>query len=135
MKKIILLLIVVSLILLSGCAKQPIQKENEYDDKFNSLIILFNNQEKEGMIAQSSSSDFMEYFKNELTNLDEELGDIKNLRIKHTYSITNGVNILFDFINNFDSSYKYKVIEDLKSELESKWYIKQVSYDLIDTIQ
>lgn len=135
MKKILLLLIVVSLILLSGCAKQPIQKENEYDDKFNSLIILFNNQEKEGMIAQSSSSDFMEYFKNELTNLDEELGDIKNLRIKHTYSITNGVNILFDFINNFDSSYKYKVIEDLKSELESKWYIKQVSYDLIDTIQ
>lgn len=118
---------------------------NEREISVRSLMIGFNEKTKEGLIATSVlnksiefrdinydvNTQFREYCISDINEAIENIEEIEKVEISF-WSLVEGGSIDIEYSSGLTDIEKKKYLDELKKELESKWYIDDVQYDGIN---
>jgi len=126
----------------------------DYDKDFNiydlgdyriflhDLSIMFNQRQQEGLIAKSildtnpkdsnfeSNDEFREYFINDMNEIIKNIEGVKNISVYWFYSVDAAI-VQLSYKENLTKKEKKEYLDEVKKELESKWYTRIVEYDVV----
>lgn len=113
----------------STVVKEQIDTESIY--MLNSLIITFNEKNKNEIIAHSTNENFKQYFLEEITIIKNNFREISGINVTW-YAVLNGANLKIIYHENYSDEEKNSVLMQLTNSLNNKWYVNKVDYDLLD---
>lgn len=113
----------------STVVKEQIDTESIY--MLNSLIITFNEKNKNEIIAHSTNENFKQYFLEEITIIKNNFREISGINVTW-YAVLNGANLKIIYRENYSDEEKNSVLMQLTNSLNNKWYVNKVDYDLLD---
>lgn len=131
---LIIKLLVFPVMLPSGPAEEP-----EYEYHLNSFSVVFSGKTKGNLTAttrfNSTSKDyggkvnmeFKKYFQHELDEYVLELDDVKSMGMGYWY-ISNTCLININYTTGLSKEKQDSLLQYLKSEFDSKWYVNRTSY-------
>jgi len=132
MKKPILVISLLLIFLISGCFYQFVEQGAKQNFALDSLIVSFNGEEREGLIANANNEPFKNKFIEDLNILSQDNDDIPEIALDHIFSGGLEILIRIDYTNeNLTVDGKEIILREIKSKLENKWYIREVNYNLI----
>lgn len=115
--------------------------ESKYDYSFSRLMVMFNGETQNNIIAVTqfnrtegesgiSNDIFKEYFSEELNNLSRNMNHDISIEIEYCLFKRDACAIKIEYGPILLTDRKNELLLDIKSELESKWYVKNVELDL-----
>ena len=134
MKKILLCLILVGVILISGCEeKEPTVNKNleRYHD--DSFFVQFNDQREGELIASISNENFQSFFNQDLNTYLSNIHEVEDIFID-VHQSSNLVYIKIEYVPNLTKEEKYATLNIIIESIKDKWYIKYINYDPIEVV-
>jgi len=134
MKKILLCLILVGVILISGCEeKEPTVNKNleRYHD--DSFFVQFNDQREGELIASISNENFQSFFNQDLNTYLSNIHEVEDIFID-VHQSSNLVYIKIEYVPNLTKEEKYATLNIIIESIKYKWYIKYINYDPIEVV-
>lgn len=136
---IIMILLLVGILLVSGCIREYAERPKE-EYFIDELIITFNSETNNNLTASINSEneekniDFKNYFVNEITVLNKTYKGITSIDSRFS-KLSNLAFIKINYDQTFSLEEKKALLKNIKTELETKWYIKKVDFSWIEHVQ
>ncbi len=108
-------------------SEEKTEPEDVFPYGLDALFVAFNGKSRDDITANSSNTEFQEYFSNELKKISSEIPQVKDMRVRFWYTEDVAFIDIF-YTYNVSNSQKNHTLHLLKSKFWSKWYTRDVQY-------